>query len=101
MAEFRGLTHQIARVLLLALCMSLFAATLSLFNPDPALARPGHIAASAGDLGGALESKPDQWGAPDQTLVPLTLTAARPLSSPETLWGLLCTLVSQLLDGWI
>ena len=59
MAEFRGLTHQIARVLLLALCMSLFAATLSLFNPDPALARPGHIAASAGDLGGALEAKPD------------------------------------------
>lgn len=71
MAKFRGLTHQIARLLLLAFCASLLAAISLSFVPDPAMARTSHFVQGPGD-GGGLEAKPDDWTAPTRQVLPVS-----------------------------
>ncbi len=81
MAHFRGLNHQIARLFLLAFCVSLLTTVSLSFAPCPLLARTSHIVQGPGDMGGALESKPDQWGAPEGSIFPAT---QRPAGVVET-----------------
>jgi hypothetical protein len=72
MAKLRGLTHQIARLLLLAFCVSLLATISLSITPDPALARTSHIVQGPGDMGGGLEAKPDDWTAPTRQVLPVS-----------------------------
>jgi len=101
MAKFRGLSHQIARTLLLALCISWFAAiTPTPLAPSPAFAKSAHVSGGPGDIGGSLESKPDQWGAPDNHIIPHT----RNLQSPapqEAQLPRVWTLLARIILKWI
>jgi hypothetical protein len=101
MAKSRGLTHQIARLLLLAFCVSLLIAISSSFIPQPALARTSHIVQGPGDLGGALESKPDQWGAPERQLLPMLHQSPGMIDSGVPLFRTILLVFAHLLVGWI
>ncbi len=101
MAIFRGLTHQIARLLILAFCVSLVVMISLSFIPQPALARTSHIAQDLGDFGGGLESKPDQWGAPDRQLFPTVYHTGVRVGPAASLSQAVLSFITQLLLRWI